>query len=458
MILGKLPHQCLRQMLDLVDFNEWKGVVVACSGAFSIEQAIKKTYPDLPVLSSDISVLTVALGSYMVGEPIEFRFRSELAWLEKAAGRHPEDRLAAMLLASEMVKYRQHTLYDDAHIRYYRKNTSKLLSKAQEKLQKFLTWPRINEFEARDIWDIPLLAKERGWGVCSFPPTDEGGYGFWFKFMDKNVEWEHPKHTDWKPENLPTWVAALPEQHVVFGDTTENMPEPAASHAPRQRRTIYLFTNTEKSRYQQDRITYEPFHYDPIVPAELTLDTRVEIAPLTTGQFNFLRSVFLAKDVNITIIDAMWRYAVLLDGKLAGAFGYYYSFMVSRRYDDALLYLLSDLSVVRGNRISKLIALLSTSYDILQPLEVQRLTPVTILRTTAFTQKATSMKYRGVFEVENRGKDSRASERGFVNYVSPVRQQGVQELYTHWFNRWFKPKRNPRNQNHKARPKRAEAV
>jgi hypothetical protein len=61
--------------------------------------------------------------------------------------------------------------------------------------------------------------------------------------------------------------------------------------------------------------------------------------------------------------------------------------------------------------------------------EIKLLLRFARVETTVFTDKPVSMKYRGIFELK-------ARKPGFLQYVSPVRRQGVQAIYREWFERY----------------------
>src|ERR1039457_4013949 len=69
------------------------------------------------------------------------------------------------------------------------------------------------------------------------------------------------------------------------------------------------------------------------------------------------------------------------------------------------LYLLSDFSIVRERRISKLIPMIATCREVMEPINRRLLIRVERISTTAFTTNAVSMKYRGIFELDKRTPD-----------------------------------------------------
>ena len=93
------------------------------------------------------------------------------------------------------------------------------------------------------------------------------------------------------------------------------------------------------------------------------------------------------------------------------------------------VYLLSDFSVRRERRLAKLIAMLAMSGDALQVAERRLLLRFSKVRTSVFTDKPVSMKYRGIFDLE-------ARRQGFLNYVSEARRVPLADIYREWFDRY----------------------
>ena len=160
----------------------------------------------------------------------------------------------------------------------------------------------------------------------------------------------------------------------------------------------------------------------------MTAGSVVQVVEIDSRRFNFLRERYLSRGIDF--VNGAKHYLVMLDGKLAGGIAYQRS-----QYGDVTdLYLLSDFSIVRAGKISKLIALLATSRELTRHVERVYGQRFTHLYTTAFTDKPISMKYRGVFEVSSR-------KPGMVNYVSEIRPDPLQQLYGIW---WRRHAKNPR--------------
>ena len=431
MTTGRLSKNSARQLLDVVDFPSWGGVAIAGSGAFQVEAIIARSYPSLPVLSSDVSILSVALGRLLVGNPLTWRFTGALEFIEALGPSGPEDRLAALLVAEAMARYARGTTYDNVHLEYFRDTFREHQERALQSVRQRLAGPRPQEFHAVARSAIPALAAERGWGVVSLPLVAGREAKNLHKWLDTNIEWDGPASNGGDAVDLKDRLTELDDlvPYAIFTAAAVKGREPAAQsfNARHRTRSSYLYTNSSKTNTVDSgfwRDKQESFAYRKLDITALTRDSRVDIAPLSRKRFIFLTNVYLSRAIaNPSVPD--WAYVVYLDGMLAGAFGFE---MGSRQGMAKSLYLMSDFSTVRG-RVSKLIALLATSSTVQQDVRSKLLWRHDKIRTTIFTSKPNSMKYRGVFRLENR-------REGYINYVSEFREHGAQDLYTEWWTRW----------------------
>ncbi len=153
---------------------------------------------------------------------------------------------------------------------------------------------------------------------------------------------------------------------------------------------------------------------------------------------NFLKDIYLAKGIANT--GGLANFLVLIDGNLAGGFIYARS-----KFGDDNIYLLSDFALSPKSRVSKLIAMLTTSETLIARMEIKLMQRIGKVYSTAFTNKPVSMKYRGIFELVGR-------KPGMLNYASEIRRQTPAAIYADWFERFIA---NPR---HSGPARRAEAA
>jgi len=130
------------------------------------------------------------------------------------------------------------------------------------------------------------------------------------------------------------------------------------------------------------------------------------IAYLTPGQVNLLRAEYL--DASIATSDGNIGLAVLDGGAIVGALAFSRS-----QYTDCSAYMLADFAVRPSvhKRLSKLVLAAAVSTEVQAVLEQTFKMKVNTIGTTAFTERSSSMKYRGLFKLYNRSE-------GMLNYES----------------------------------------
>lgn len=186
---------------------------------------------------------------------------------------------------------------------------------------------------------------------------------------------------------------------------------------------VYGYLGSGKSSFRRALDRGEPFTYQRVDPAELTPNTEVALVPTTGPRMTFLRNVYLAKGIAHTQGDVSWL--VLLDGKLAGGFIYVRDKFSPRTQ----IYLLSDFAIAHERRLAKLIAMLALSKETHQSWCHRFIVRPAKLRTTAFTDKPVSMKYRGIYELTSR-------KEGRLEYTCEFRGSTAKAIYLEWLGRF----------------------
>ena len=428
MFVGSVPRPVVDQILRTVDFGPWRSVFVCCSGSFRVDRAIKASFPTCRVISNDVSLFSVALGRLLTGESVKVRFTGRLAFIERHIGGGTLDRMAAVMVALDMARYRGKNEWAQTHFAHYEAAFDEFLGRARVRLDAMLAGPRPDGFVAGDFRLMPALASKDGGGVVAFPPTYKGGYERLFRFIDENTDWRRPTYEIWDPEKLGAWVQSLHDDGLpfcVFSDHVLNAGglRPVTSYCNDGRRTVYTYASGGGSSLRATRHRATPFQYEAVDPSALTPRTEVALVQADSAKMNFLKDRYLSK--GIAHVSGGMNFLVFLDEKLAGAFIY----QRSKFGDASTIYLLSDFAICRQRRISKLIALIATSCVPVSVFERRELVRVARIYTTAFTDKPVSMKYRGVFTLAARGD-------GMLNYESAVRNENPRDLYRRWYRKW----------------------
>lgn len=430
MFIGSVPREVVTQLSRVSGIDNDSRVYVCCSGSFRIDLTFKSLYPDIWLSGNDVSLLSCALGHHLAGQALAFKFINDLAFVEgHLAGRPYLMRLAALSVALEMLKFNPKTVYGRTHIDYYHNHFPEILQTADKKHQDKFAASRIDDFFAGDFQEQALRAKQTHGIVLAFPPTYKGGYERMYKKLDSSTEWNPPSFATWNPADMPDWLASLRSariRHCVFVDYPIEGLQPMAKFIKPRAHPILLYGwGGQKSSYRLKQPKSTPFRYTPVDPSSIDQRTVVSVIPISNGPFNFLRNKYLAR--NIDFCDGMYNHLVLLDGCVAGGF----CLNLSRHGGLDDLYLLSDFSIRRERRLAKLIAMLASSREAIEPIQKRMLMRYADITTTVFTDRPISMKYRGIYEL-------RVRKPGFLTYGTAIREQSNQEIYLEWFKRYAK--------------------
>jgi hypothetical protein len=452
---GAVPRPVIEQALKVVDVSGVKDVTVCCSGSFRVEQALTGVLPVARLHSNDVSLLTCAIGHQLVNRPLAFSFQERLVFLEDLAGPLPFDRLAALCLAAKMSGFAGKNKFAVAHYSHHVENAQHYFDIARTKLQSYLDRIKLTTFFDGDFVEHARRGVERGDLIVAWPPTYKGGYERLYKFLDANTKWEPPAYGVWDPDKLVDWVRelrSLKANFVVCADHPLEGEAPAAIYEPGRNKRVYLYAGAAtRSSLRRQESTRAPFTYTPADPWSFTEQSKVQFLKMTGPHMNFLKDRYLAPGLRHS--DGTDRWAVLVDGQLAGGFIY----TISQMGDPSCVYLLCDFSTHRDRKLSKLIAMLAASEETISSFERARIVRVKSVFTTAFTDKPISMKYRGIYELAGR-------KEGFLNYTSEVRRVPTAAIYREWYDRFAKAERPaPRGRaqygaDDSSKPRRAEGA
>ena len=433
MFVGAVPKPVVEQITRIVPFDRWRRVFIGCSGSFRVDGSIKRAFPDVEVHSNDVSLLSCAIGELLVGRSFELRFKERLAFIEETLdGCNFRERVAGLLIALDMAKYKGANEWARSHFQHYQTNFLMFHEAAVAKLEGYLEATVIDEFHAGDFRDQAKRAAEMGGGIAAFPPTYKAGYERMYKFIDEGTEWDPPSYDIWDPTKVGDWIHELHEESLPYCILTDNLIEglePTTLFETARQKPVYTYANVDQSSFRRQSTRSQPFRYDPIEPENMALKSEVIVAAADSARMNFLKDEFLAP--GIAHSSGEMNFLVYVDGMLCGGFIYARSkFGVHDK-----IYLLSDFSISRERKISKLIAMVVTSREVVRLFELKHVVRINAIQTTAFTKKPVSMKYRGIYKLTSR-------KPGMINYESETRPDSCQSVYRDWFRRYGSGARN----------------
>jgi hypothetical protein len=435
MFLGVVPADCIRQIMKIVDFSQIEDVHVCCSGTFRLERAISQLHPQVRIHSNDVSLFSCSIGGLATGKPERFTFTDELAFIEEEfAGADDVTRAACVMVAFEMARYaRRNNAFNVKHFDYYRTRFAAYVEPTAEKVRALLDAFQITSFYRGDWRDHARASVEMGSPILAFPPFTKGGYEIQFKFLNDNIAWDEPAYGLWDPKDLRETTRALEAEGVRYVMLTDQLwedQEPVIKFTQGRRLPHYCYARVEKSSLIHKHNRAQPFRYRPLEVDRLGPTSEVSVVAADAAHMNFVKDVYLSKAIIHS--SGMQNFLIFIDGMLAGSIIYDDAPITRAAYGPTTINLLSDLSITRDGRVSKLIAMLATSRSLVGHMERKFLKRYENLVTTAFSKHPNSMKYRGVLKKLSRRENDTGD--GFViQYGGPVRDDTPQDIYAEWW-------------------------
>jgi hypothetical protein len=429
MFVGAVPKEVVQQMLATVAFDEWGDVFIGCSGSFRVDRAIKMRHPTVRVHSNDVSLLTCSVGALAMGRTFDIRFRDELAFVEELMqGAGFERRVGAVMVACAMGQFTGKNEFARSHFAHYRAHFEDYLFDTLPKLRTLVSEIKIEAFHAGDFLEQVDRAAAAGGGFACFAPTYKGGYERIYRLVNANTDWPEPPYGMWDPKKLPILIDDLDARGIpycVFSDTLLEGRQPTTEFRG-SNKPVYTYSKARAASIRRRTPGEKRFKYTPIDAASITASSRVEVRVADGAQMNYLKNVYLAKGIHH--VTGQMNYVAFVDGQLVGGF-----IFAQSRFGDKTkeLYLLSDFSISRERKLSKLVAMLATSRDVIRPINRKLVADIEEIKTTAFTKNPVSMKYRGIYELTGRAEDH-------LQYTAKVRDASLQEIFDEWFQRFGK--------------------
>lgn len=427
MFIGSLPKKVIQQAMSHIDLNNWRGVHVCCSGSFKIEQAIRSVNTTIPIHSNDVSLISSIVGYAKTGYEIVFNFKNDLDYLNKYLSTDAETQLALIAYAMQLGKYKSDNQYCNARRDFLEREIEAIIQSNKERAKKYLEQISISSFFCGDFIQHIEAAKDSGSGVMVFAPTYKGGYERLYKVINDNVDWaSEPSYEIYDPKQTHDIIERLYDENrnfIFFVDQQYADIKPTMVYEG-SNKPIFAYTNSRKSSIRRDSNRARAFKYTAIDTNLIGEKSKVTAVVATSETMNFLKDIYLAKGIKHK--NGMFNVLFYVDGMLAG--GAIYSLP---QFGDKLrqIYILSDFSLSRRRKLSKLIAMLATSKQIIDYINKKYFINIERVLTTAFTKKPVSMKYRGIFRLD-------AKKDGFLNYSSEVRDKTLDEIYGEWFKKY----------------------
>jgi hypothetical protein len=397
-------------------------------------------------------------------KPLNFRFVKKLArWEDLLAGRPYLDRAAALILCMVLAgQFRGTSVHSAKHWSYYEHDLDGALERPRQRLLDMAKEMKLEDYIPGDFREHLRRCGEVGGGFIVSAPFVKGFYEGWFKYINENVEWTEPSYDMWNPDDFPALLDTIDGMGIPYLAVYKQPIEGkhvACYYRKGMHPPFYVLTSQapkQTSLIDRPPVTQpKPFKFTPVDITKLTKDTVVRVYPCKAGNADYVKGLFLQE--NITFTSGMVNMLIYLDDMLAGVltFNRMNRGLGGWKIQDAV-YLLSDTSTTRFGRVSKLIAMIAASSDVLGYAS-RRLThrPVKQVITTVRTNNPVSMKYRGIYNMISRKAPDERDTSGsqyILNYGSDPRPGTLQDIYAEWLAKHFKDDQTRQVTNSYAKP------
>jgi len=404
---------------------------VGCSGNFTFEQLVSRYSKPRAVHSNDVSLYSTVIGAALCGQEIELRPRSEeWGWLEPYLA-DACTAAATVVLLLEFLKYDPtKTDYQRRLHGHYRRHWDDYWHRSAEQLGRAGEHLKVDTFWCGDVFDFFRAQTDPDTVFLSFMPTYKGGYESSFKRLEAVIAWSKPDHPvldDRRRDEIYRWLAERP--FLLFDDRRLDLPLVFVNRKGGEGRDVYAYSNMGfPPALVRKRRRMEVQRYRFLGPEDrITPGTRFDFLPVGGKVINYYREMFLAKQIDFA--EGSFAFLVFADGRLFGFVLVSLDKFGAR--NQGLIYVMSDFVVPysRYARLSKLLLFLLTTDRVRRLIEEKFWSRFRRLRTTAFTDKPVSSKYRGVFDLEKRGE-------GFLNYSAELGTRTVKKALNEWLARY----------------------
>lgn len=429
MFVGAINEQLRQHLASNASVFEGAAVVVGCSGNFTVEAVLAAASRPAALHSNDVSLYSSALGQWLAGGRLPFEIADhDYDWLAPYLD-DPEERLGALMVLLDMLEYeKRNNAHRERMWHQYMLAFPGLVQATAEKLRALPL--RVSTYFAGDVLEhFEHFADQPDAIFCCYAPTYTGGYERQYKRLEKIFSWRAPVYPLLDADRraaLLKWLRG--RRFLWYDDNKLDDMQPVLEQHSGGKHTVWLYSNVIQRPALFAGMEAKPLPRWPVATRdnlELTPETEIWLKRIKTSDLMRFKEAYLGK--NITPASGMWAFAVMADALIIGFLEFSYSAMTARDQ----VYMMADFCVpgTQYQRLSRLIVQLAVSGQTGNLLRRLKEFPVVAVRTTAFTERAVSMKYRGVMQLEKRGeKDGKK----FLNYVANFNSLSWKETYLQW--------------------------
>ena len=438
-----------------------RAVHILCSGNFTVESTLRLNGYVGQMTSCDVSIYTCALGNALTNVETDIQFQRAKEYPELEILNDwcdtPTRQGAAVSCAFALTEFiRQRNPFEKRMYRAYVRELEDHLQTTEHRIIDKAKELQLTSYHGQDAWQ---RAQEIPEGddhcVMAFPPTYGGGdYARMFKAVGDLFQWVPPQFKELAAaadffsaikERPGPWLILSENRNAAID---EQLGQPVSQVNRGATKQIWLYTNIPnvnrhviRRKMQVVKGKLARFSDND----EITKDSVCNVVPCDSNEAMYFRQCF--SSVKPLQSQAPFCFAVTIDGKVAGIMMMSLAnFSVALGNEviskNEIIYMMSDLPAAtrRHSRLSKLVATAAKSKEVQQLLQGKIMQPIRFVLTTAFSEKPTSMKYRGPFKVASR--ERRDDGQYQINYYAKMGDKSISEIFKQWMKTNYKAQTN----------------
>ena len=429
MFVGAINHRIRTLLHNERSVLAGRSICVGCSGNFTIEKILSPL--GVEIHSNDISLYSTLIGNHLAGRETRLEVANERYAFVREYLRDEVSKIAAAALVFEMIKHeKQNNLQQIRLFNHYRREFEGLHSASVQRITEAVQGVRIRDYSTRDVHQLYRDDRFQDHVKAAFLPTYAGGYERMYGRLEDIFHWDKPDFDTLTPERLEETISFMRQGDYLFmADFDRGEDDLVAVVDAGALKRVYLHSNLPfkraylglRANMRDPGFKFLPDDY------EIKQSARINLVKTDNQTMNYYKSLFLKKSIKHTAGSLCLL--VFLDEYLMGML----IFTLSRKGGGPNeIYMLSDFVVKsKTARLSKLLLYITRSRELHELLRKHFVMPITGIMTTAFTDKPVSMKYRGVYKLEKRGK-------GFLNYYAETGVMTLEEGLKKWHGKHYR--------------------
>lgn len=427
---GTTPQEVRILLHDLMKNVEQKSVYVGCSGNFTTDKLMASMGFD--VHSNDVSLYSKLIADIILNEDTELEvINPDLKLIFDKWDDSRYKKLIQVMFAMRLSGFQERkNEYQQAMYNAFVSQSVDYYNNTIEKLQKGSLDFKIKSFSFCDFYEFLKDKKGKGVGV-SFPPTYKGGYEKIFSYVEKSFNYERAKYNLFDPSKAGEVFEDLlsTDENIIYSDREwEHLSDLVIGkiNLGPGKHPVFIYSSVDKHKnyYLQKKKETKPSNIQVLpIDYQFTRKTKITADICSVNDINYFKAFYMATKVNYTT-GGDFGIVFFADGK---AFGFTsFSKMLSTM---ELIFMQSDF-VVNSNtpRLSKLLIMLMKSKEVRKLIARKMANYYEGVKTTVYSDKPISMKYRGVFELDRR-------DKGKLMYVGKFTDMGIKQIYQTWIDK-----------------------